>query len=414
MFLPLLSVCRSVATAKPGAWQELTAQPGWSYRRYQTSGELRDGWVPDRDQDNFWLRGSTLAYLAGNPQGVSTGGVVLRHPATGRHVWLTLQSFSFSAAGQVADAGKGRTSRWDLRRRLLGPLSFRVLVLGQMLTSGGFGAAGLSELTDEEAAKVLPTLADVLLHQTRGCAAAIIKDLYRLDHPVAERLIRGGFHPMPASSVMMLDVRPTWTTIEDYLADLSSKYRVRYRRARAKGNGLTRRQLYAPDIRRYQDRLYELYQAVTTGARFNAVSIQPGYFGWLGGVGGAAPSAHAAEVRVEGYFDAAGELVGFITAIGNGPVLHAHYLGMEPTYKHSHHLYHNMLYDLLELAIDGGYRKLDYGRTAMEIKSSVGATGQNYLVGVRARYRWLNRLIPAFTAAVYAKEDWTPRRPFRS
>ena len=87
------------------------------------------------------------------------------------------------------------------------------------------------------------------------------------------------------------------------------------------------------------------------------------------------------------------------------PVLHR--------YNQSHHLYHNMLFDLLEQAIVGGFRTLDYGRTALEIKSSVGAKASDYASLVKARYGWLNRLIPLFTPAVYTAPKWVARNPFK-
>jgi hypothetical protein len=116
--------------------------------------------------------------------------------------------------------------------------------------------------------------------------------------------------------------------------------------------------------------------------------------------------------QVHGYFNSAGALIGFTSTIRNGETMHAHFLGMEEEYKYSHHLYHNMLFDLLEEAIAGGFRKLDYARTASEIKSSVGAVPVDYACLLKVRSRLVHKLVPVFAPAIYASPEWVPRNPF--
>jgi len=432
-FLPLFCPYQNCASTSSAEVLPVKGVDNWMIRRFRTASDLNNLWPNASRQDDFWLRPEALAFQLDDPQGMTTEAIVLENTRDHRRVLLTAQTFYFNAAGQVSDTAKGATSRYDLRRRLLSPFSFKVLCLGQFLTSGTYCRDGLEQLSTTEATALLPAAADSLASCGGGYATYLLKDLYPTRHPVIQELDNQGFYQLPVDPVMELDLRKEWKTMEDYLATVTSKYRVRYRRARGKLAGISRRQLTASEVDRYRDLIYGLYQKTSSGADFNAAKLTPAYFPWLARVGAAqlkarigAPSrfrpndllvvaeANPETPRLQGYFNAAGELIGFTSAIPNGSVYHAHYLGLQDDYKYSHHLYHNMLFDLLEDAIAGGFHTLDYGRTALEIKSSVGAQPADYACLIKARNGLINRLVPIFTPAVYQAPEWTARNPFKA
>ena len=383
---------------------------GWHGRLVDDPAALAALATSGRRADDFWVRPAVLAYLAEHPQGVSTSVLLLEHAPTDRRLLLTVQYFYFNAAGQVRDEAKGETSGFDLRRRLLAPFSFRVAAVGQFVTSGPFATLGLEELADAEATELLPAVGDFLMGREHACVAYLLKDLYAADHPVTRGLEKRRHYSLPDDPIMQLTISPEWRTMEDYLEALTSKYRVRYRRARGKLAGLTRRRLTSAEVRERAPELFDLYRGLSATAGFNVVKLKPGYFSWLAGL---TDATGRPSVVFHGYFTAPGELVGFTTAIANGPVRHAHFLGLRSAYKRSHHLYHNMLFDLLADALAAGASTLDYGRTALEIKSSVGARPVDSTVLLHSRYATLNFLIPYFTPAVYTAEAWSARNPFR-
>ncbi|CAH0999537.1 hypothetical protein LEM8419_00837 [Neolewinella maritima] len=350
--------------------------------------------------DDWWLRPTTLTFLQRHPQGVTTRCLYLTHVPSGRTITLTAQNFHMNLAAQVRDEVKGETTRWDFRRRLLQPFRSRVLVLGQLLTSGDYGQDGLQQLGSSEASHLLPAVAQTLMELDQGYRAVLLKDLFAANSPPLSVLLTKGYTHLPSDPVMVLPL--SWPDLPSYLAALTSKYRVRYRRARGKLAGITRRRLLPQEVRDRIERLYALYTATSGGASVNLTTLTPDYFVWLSG-----------QAVVHGYFDVHEELVGFTTALANGPVYQAHYLGLEDAYKYSHHLYHNMLFDLLEDGLDGKFQLLDYGRTALEIKSSLGAVPREYATLLRLRSPVLNRLVPTFVPAVFTAEAWQQRRPFR-
>lgn len=402
-----------------GVARPLTGCAGWVWR-----------WLPVPHQSvlsqpmrqettgNFWLQPTTRAFLQENDFGFTTRYVEVMHNGSGRRLVATLQSFDFSAPGNVSDAAKGTTSRADVRRRLLVPFKFPVLAIGQLLNSGPYAMESDAQFSPEELAELLASLAATLQEEPGKTYAVIIKDLFVTNNATTQRLLDGGYYALPVDPVMELAIPAAWKSIDDYLVDLSSKYRVRYRRARAKFTGLSCRPLLTDEARQRSRELHELYQLTSEGASYNGVQLSPAYFAWVAAQPGPFQlgedtNAGARPSSIMGYFDGE-QLVGFASAIVNGTVLHAHYLGLRSDYKYSHHLYHNVLYDLLAAGIRVGCTKVDYGRTALEIKSSLGAIPVDYACLVKARNRLVNRLVPLFTPAVYTAPSWQQRNPFRS
>ena len=348
----------------------------------------------------FWLRSGTLLALRKQLPDLATRAIVLHHQPSGRSVYLSMQDLHFAPRDQISGAAKGVTSSYDIRRRLLGVVPSKVLAIGQLLSSGSHAQYGLEQLAPHEAAPLLHAVANTLLRRGSGYRGVLLKDLFPAASPVAVRLSDRGYTPLPTDPVMELEV--VWSSLAAYLNDLSSKYRVRYRRARSKLQPLVRRRLPPEEVTTRLQRIYALYRMTLRGAVVNFTTLPPDYFSWLGRV-----------AALHGYF-AGEQLVGFTTGIDDGDRYQAHYLGFTEEANQRHHLYHNMLFDLLEDAIAGGYAVLDYGRTALEIKSSVGAEPHLYTTLLRLRNPVLNYLVPRFVPAVFTPAPWRQRHPFRT
>ena len=350
---------------------------------------------------DFWLRDATLDFLNASAGIYDTLALELCHTPSGRRCGLTSQDFTFQPARQAATAAAAPVSRWNFRRGLLDRLPSRVLTLGQLYTSGNYASSGFAALTPVGAGHLLSAVAGTLMRLRGGYRASLIKDLSRANDATSRELARRGYHLLPVEPVMELPLSGM-TGFDDYLGRLSSKYRVRYRRARGKLAGIYRKRLTGAEHPRLVSHLFALYRATSGGADFNLTPLTPQYLRWLLRVG-----------VVHGYYTPEGELVGFTSAIANGVVYQAHYLGLREVHKLQHHLYHNLLYDLVGDALAGGYRTLDLGRTATEIKSSLGAAAVPYASLLKLRSPLLNRLVPAFTPTVFEAREWTPRNPFR-
>ncbi|MFM8485151.1 MAG: GNAT family N-acetyltransferase, partial [Bacteroidota bacterium] len=169
--------------------------------------------------------------------------------------------------------------------------------------------------------------------------------------------------------------------------------------------GIERRELSLEDIERELPVIYRLYKEVASNAGFNMVDLTEDYFtGMKDGFGD--------YFRLFGYFRD-GKMVAFYSTIQNHKELEAHFIGYDKSLNHEYQLYMNILYDIIRQGIDSGSSRIIFARTALEIKSSVGAEAHplwNYL-------RHQNQLANRFTATIldYLKpvETWLPRHPFK-
>jgi hypothetical protein len=108
-----------------------------------------------------------------------------------------------------------------------------------------------------------------------------------------------------------------------------------------------------------------------------------------------------------------GTLIAFSTGIDNGHELNAHFLGLDDQYNTSHQLYLRILLDLIDMGIKQKNEVVNFSRTALEIKSSVGAEPMRPFVLLRAHNQLVNWLLPYFFDLLNPSESWTPRTPFK-
>lgn len=107
-------------------------------------------------------------------------------------------------------------------------------------------------------------------------------------------------------------------------------------------------------------------------------------------------------------------LVAFRTLIYNYDELDAHFLGVDDAYNREHQVYLNILYDLVNDAIEAKAHRLDFARTALEIKSSVGALPEEMICFFKHRNSLSSKLIQLVFDSFNPKEEWQPRSPFKA
>jgi len=76
-------------------------------------------------------------------------------------------------------------------------------------------------------------------------------------------------------------------------------------------------------------------------------------------------------------------------------------------------LYLNMLYDMIAYSINKGFKRIVFARTALEIKSSVGANPENLHGFMRHNNRFINLFIPKLFRFFEPKMEWTQRNTFK-
>lgn len=213
-----------------------------------------------------------------------------------------------------------------------------------------------------------------------------------------------GYHRVDAAQpTMRLRVDPEWHDWDGYVGGMRKKYRQRARSARKRGASLERERLDVHQVLEYGATLDGLLETVLDTAE---VVLAPPRAATLAALKRAlGPSLEVVLYRHQG------QPVGFAVSFSREDALEGLLVGMAPTANRDFKLYQNILYDFIERAMTEGLPLVELGRTALEIKSAVGAQPRLYPVWSRHHNVVLNWLL-GLAAARLRTPAWEPRRAF--
>lgn len=386
-------------------------EAGQSLRVYNDIRDIASLWdslVPR--EDPYWSA-QFLASLQDRPPGQYDFRYLVFY-TDGQPVGVAyIQIVDFSAwrsiSGDLSQRPRGVSlTRW-FRKTVARILNFNALIVGNTTISGPYAFHFLpgKKWQPQQITTAIDKLIDQLKQEGTDVHLIAIKDLTE-ERLGPWQMLGDGYRRVCFQPRMIMHIPKQWRTMADYLDALQSKYRVRFRRARKKRQPITDHILTPQEMARYAPRMYALYQDVAAQSGFNMVNLDENY--WL-----RLQEALNGAFTVRGYF-LDGQLVGFYSMVrGNHGIWHANYLGYEIARNHSHQLYLNMLYDMIGAAISEGAKELDLSRTALEIKSSVGATPQELYCFFKYRVKWVNPLVPWLSRVIAPDVVWEQRHPFK-
>ena len=204
---------------------------------------------------------------------------------------------------------------------------------------------------------------------------------------------------------MVFEINKNWNSEQDYIDALSKKYRDQYKRARKKADGIVKQKMSLADIKRYEDVIYDLYFHVAKNAPFNTFFLARNHFSFF-------KEIMKDDFLFYGYF-LDEKLIGFNTLIKNGNVMDTYFLGYDETIQREKMLYLNMLYDMIAYSINQGFSEIVFARTALEIKSSVGAKPVKMYGLITHSNSLINHNIAKLFNYLEPKTDWQERNPFK-
>lgn len=204
---------------------------------------------------------------------------------------------------------------------------------------------------------------------------------------------------------MFLNLQVAWTQESDYVDALTKKYRDQYKRARKKADGIEKRQLTLEEIEQLENEIYSLYRHVADHAPFNTFFLAKNHFYSLKKELGDA-------FRFFAYFENS-KLIGFNTLIHHDEILETYFLGYDDKIQKEKMLYLNMLYDMIGCSIHNGFKRINFGRTALEIKSSIGAKPEQLYGWMEHKNKWINQRLGYFFNLLEPEAKWIERNPFK-
>ncbi len=284
-----------------------------------------------------------------------------------------------------------------------------VLFLGNNMITGQNGYVFNKHIDFKHISELLIQCSKAIIQyfKNKGIKIHIIsfKDFYQ---HCSEELKKYDFTQMYDFNIqpnMIFKLNPEWKTESDYVGAFSKKYRDQYKRAHKKCEGVLVKELDYNEILTHEERIYELYHYVAKNAPFNTFFLAKNHFSTF-------KKQLGEQLRIVGYFINE-KLVGFHTILLNGETLETYFLGYDEHIQKEKMLYLNMLYNMTKFGIENGFKKIIFGRTALEIKSSIGAEP----VFMSGFIYHTNKLINRFMAKIFTRLEpsieWQQRHPFK-
>lgn len=285
--------------------------------------------------------------------------------------------------------------------------SIRCLVSGNVFHTGDHGSHFIGGITEEQRiATVSDTISRLVKAATfRGKPSAmVVKDIERGLSAALNGNLPSSYHLLRTDANMLMDLDPAWKTMAEYEQALNAKARTRLKSVMKKSASLRVSSVEVEAIEASTRRMQELYDAVIARSPFVMGQLNMAvYADWK--------RQNKEALRVLSY-ELDGQLVGFSTAFINGDTLDAHYVGLDHALNERHAIYQRMLIDHLECAIRWRSKRINFGRTAEQAKSNLGALPHDMHFLVRHRNPVANKLIGPMLRSVKPAE-FELREPFK-
>ncbi len=243
--------------------------------------------------------------------------------------------------------------------------NIRVLFCGNVFLSGEYGTFLKEGEPKTETFIAIAKAVKKVAKNTKKLNALFVKDFKTESLQITNQLKDFDYAAMQVEPNMIITLQPEWHTFEDYKSTLKSKYRVKANRADAKSEALTTKLFSEVEILKYKNELQALYQNTIENADFNAQILNLETYVHL-------KKNFKKHFFVKGYF-LNNTLVGFLSAMKNGDNLDAHFIGIDYDKNKQYAVYPRILNDYLRLGITTQAKTINLGRTAAEIKSTLGA-----------------------------------------
>lgn len=279
----------------------------------------------------------------------------------------------------------------------------KVLFCGNVFLSGEYGTF-LKE--GEPKVETFKAIAKAVkkLYRCKRLSTIFIKDFEDESLYITDHLKAFDYASMHVEPNMIIYLEPQWNSFEDYTAALKSKYRVKANRADAKSDILKAKFFSNEDIKTYLDQLQALYQNTIDNADFNAQVLDLNTYTHL-------KNTYKDNFIVKGYF-LDGKLVGFLSAMQNNDHLDAHFIGIDYANNKEYAIYPRILNDYVRLGIKTKSSQINLGRTASEIKSTLGARPKTLTCYCRHKYALPNKILKPFIKNVHIK-TFKQHQPFK-
>ena len=280
----------------------------------------------------------------------------------------------------------------------------KIMFCGNVFLSGEHGISTAENSSKKDIYSEIGTALDAVAANTKPMHAIFIKDFQLASLVHTQSFLNFGYSEIKVEPNMIIQLKPEWKNFEEYKNILKSKYRVKANKADSKSSILETRLFSSKDLETYKHELQALYQNTIDKASFNAQVLNLDTYSHLS-------TSLKDNFIVKGYF-LENRLVGFLTALVNDNKLDAHFIGLDYELNKSHAIYPRILNDYVRIGIEKQVSSINLGRTASEIKSTIGANPIELSCYIKHKNPFLNSLIKPFLRRIKIKE-FKQHSPFK-
>ncbi|MFY9242509.1 MAG: peptidogalycan biosysnthesis protein [Polaribacter sp.] len=266
----------------------------------------------------------------------------------------------------------------------------KLLISGNTFVSGEHGIF----IKDNQDKKVIiKELAKAILHYSNEnkdlkIDAFLIKDFINESLFITDELKDYNYHPFLVEPNMKMMLPENWQNFDDYLAAMKTKFRVKARKAITQSKDLKIEKVTIENIEKLLPEMTLLYKKVASNADFNLGDFNLNTYKNL--------KETLGEKYILQVYWLNDKIVGFMSGIINQKSLDAHFVGIDYQLNREYAIYQKMLYDYIQIAINQKLSSVNFGRTASEIKSSVGAEPQDLTMYLRHKKSIKNKILKLF------------------
>ena len=283
----------------------------------------------------------------------------------------------------------------------------KIIICGNSFVSGEHG---IFIKKGENKRLILRKISKGILHYTEYSNQENPVDIFMMKDfivdslSVTKELLSLGYYAFNIEPNMTLKISPKWQNFDNYLAALKTKFRVKAKKAIKLSNNLVTKDITVLNFEEHLLKMTELYKKVVTKAAFNLGEFKLQTYKSL--------KTKLGDSYILKSYWIEDKMVGFMSGMINKKNLDAHFVGLDYEFNKQYAIYQRMLYDYIKIAIDNKIELLNFGRTASEIKSSVGAVPQDLTVYIRHKKSIRNKILKLFLLKIQPTE-FKQKFPFK-
>ncbi|MFT5779624.1 MAG: hypothetical protein ACI837_002583 [Crocinitomicaceae bacterium] len=294
-----------------------------------------------------------------------------------------------------------------LHKKIMNVFTINVLVCGNVFSDGENGFLW-GNIDSQDAVEEVAIVVEELKKNKKindKASVTLFKEFGPTSVDYSDQLIESKYRDFMMDVNMVLKIHAGWKTFEDYLFSMKTKFRTRAKSVYKNSSNLIIKDFSTEDIRTNSERIDTLFGNVVEKSDFSYGRLSANAF------------ANFKEKLNNRFsfkafmFD--NDIVGFSTSFMNGNKLEANFVGLDYEYNTKLSVYQRILYDYVEQALNVNSKELHLGRTAEQIKSSIGALPMNMKLYARHRKGVTNLLLKPIIQSI-SPSEFELRPPFKS